>query len=215
MIIETLVVGMLQTNCYLIGDDQAGEGAIIDPGGDSARILDALAHLPSSLNVRYVINTHAHFDHMVGNHEVLQALSHGQEIGPELVVHPQAASLLAASGGARWFGFSPVPSPEPDRFVSDGDELPLGQLNLQILHTPGHSPGSISLYCATQGVVFVGDVLFRLGVGRYDLPGGNWTVLRNSIHDRLFALADDTVVYPGHGASTTIGAEKRDNLFIR
>jgi glyoxylase-like metal-dependent hydrolase (beta-lactamase superfamily II) len=215
MIIETLVVGMLQTNCYVIGDERTGEGAIIDPGGDAEQILDCVAHGPEPFTVKYVINTHAHFDHILVNRQVLQALGERQEAAPQFIVHSHATSLLACAGGARWFGFAPVSSPDPDLSVNDGDILSVGDLALHVLHTPGHSPGSMSLYCAPQGVVFVGDVLFRQGVGRADLPGGDWTTLMQSIHDRLFALPDDTTVYSGHGPSTTIGREKRGNPFLR
>lgn len=218
VIIEALVVGLLQTNCYVIGDEEAREGAIIDPGGDVERILNTVdrlgASLHANLRVKYVINTHAHFDHILGNSRVIQSLSGLQKASPELVVHSQAAPLLAADGGARWFGFASTPSPRPDRLVSDGDVLPLGELSLQILHTPGHSPGSISLYCATAKALFAGDVLFQQGVGRSDLPGGDWATLINSIRNRLFALPDDTKVYPGHGPLTTIGLEKRNNPFV-
>jgi glyoxylase-like metal-dependent hydrolase (beta-lactamase superfamily II) len=215
MLIKTLVVGLLETNCYVIADSQTGEAAIIDPGGDAPQILSAVAQMPGQLQVRYVIDTHAHFDHVLGNSEVMEGLTKRQQQFPELVIHPAAAPLLAADGGARWFGFAPVPSPEPDRFVEEGDTLLLGEFALQVMHTPGHSPGSISLYCAAEGLVLVGDVLFRRGIGRVDLPGGSWDVLSHSIRHRLFPLADGTRVYPGHGMPTTIGEEKRGNPFVR
>jgi hydroxyacylglutathione hydrolase len=210
MILQTLVVGLLQTNCYIVGEQESGQAAIIDPGHEALRIVKAA----QSLEVRYVINTHAHFDHMQGNAQVLEALARRQETPPELVAHPDAAPLLAACGGASMFGFEPVRSPAPDRLVKDRDTLTLGQLSFEVLHTPGHSPGSISLYCATEKVVFAGDVLFRQGVGRTDLPGGSWPTLMDSITRRLFTLPDDTAVYPGHGMPTRIGLEKRDNPFI-
>jgi glyoxylase-like metal-dependent hydrolase (beta-lactamase superfamily II) len=211
VIVKALVVGQLQTNCYVIGDSETGKGAVIDPGGDARDILDAA----DGLQICYVINTHAHFDHVMGNSEVMQALSDRQEVAPELVAHPEAGPLLAADAGARWFGLAPVPSPQPDRFVNDGDRLSLGRLSLEVIHTPGHSPGSISFYCASAGVLYAGDVLFRQGVGRPDLPGGDWGTLVSSIRDRLFAYPDETVVYPGHGPSTTIGHEKRHNPYLR
>jgi hydroxyacylglutathione hydrolase len=214
MIIQTLVVGLLQTNCYIVADPRTSEAAIIDPGGDAPQILSALA-MRDQLQVRYVINTHAHFDHVLGNREVIEGLTTRQPQGPELVVHPAAAPLLAAHGGVAWFGFAPVPSPEPDRFVKDGDTLVLGEIDLQIMHTPGHSPGSISLYCVSEKVVFVGDVLFRRGVGRADLPGGSWDTLMHSIRHRLFPLPDDTRALAGHGMPTTIGEEKQDNPFVQ
>lgn len=214
MLIHALVVGLLQTNCYVIGDEASGEGAIIDPGGDAGRIWSQVDKSGAIVYVRYVVNTHAHFDHIVGNRKVIELAARSQEAPPQLVVHPDAAPLLAAGGGAHLFGFTPTPGPEPDRLVRDQEVLSLGQLSLQVLHTPGHSPGSISLYSAEAGVLFSGDVLFRQGVGRPDLPGGDWDTLLHSIRDRLFALPDDTIVYPGHGPSTTIGQEKRDNPFL-
>jgi glyoxylase-like metal-dependent hydrolase (beta-lactamase superfamily II) len=210
MIVKPLSVGPLQIGCYVIGDEKSKEGAIIDPGGDAARILDAA----NALHVRYVINTHAHFDHTMANGRVLKALRTRQGTAPELIAHSQAAPLLANGGVASLFGFPLTPSPEPDRFVGDGDVLKLGSFTLEVLHTPGHSPGSITLYCAEEGVLFVGDVFFRRGVGRCDLPGGDWDTLVDSIRTRLFALPDDTVVYPGHGPPTTIGEEKRGNPFL-
>jgi hydroxyacylglutathione hydrolase len=210
MFIQTLSVGALQTNCYLIADQEAGEAAILDPGGDAQRVLDAA----NPFHVRYVINTHAHFDHMAGNKDVLHALRETQEASPELLAHPLAVPLLIAGGGAMLFGFSTIRSPKPDRLLRDGDQLALGTLTLEVLHTPGHSPGSISLYSASGGAIFCGDVLFRRGVGRPDLPGGSWPKLRETIQERLFTLPGDTVVYPGHGPPTTIAEEQRENPFL-
>jgi hydroxyacylglutathione hydrolase len=213
MIVETLVVGLIQTNCYVIAEESTREGAIVDPGGDADQILGAVDRL--QLQVKYVANTHAHFDHTLANGQVMRGLDERQKTPPSLVTHPAAAPLLTQGGGARWFGIPSMPSPEPDLLVNDGDVLPLGHLSFQVLHTPGHSPGSISLYCAAEKVLFDGDVLFRQGVGRTDLPGGHWNTLLHSIQNRLFVLPDDTVVYSGHGPSTTIGWEKRANPFLR
>lgn len=209
MIVQTLVVGPLQTNCYLVTDRAGGSAAIIDPGGNEKRIIAAAA----GFDVRYVINTHAHFDHIAGNRKLLRAWA-AQQPPPQLVAHEKELPLLAANGGASLFGFSIPASPMPDLLVADGDELAVGALKFQVLHTPGHSPGGISLYCASEGIVFVGDVLFQRGVGRYDLPGGSWPVLEKSIRQRLFTLPGGTVVYPGHGPSTTIGEEQQDNPFL-
>ena len=212
MIVETLVVGAIQTNCYVVGDERTGEGMIVDPGGDAGQILAAVERL--QLQVRYVVNTHAHFDHTLANGEVMRDLGKRQETPPRLAVHAADAPMLAQGGGARWFGMPSAPSPQPELLVEDGDVLGVGPLSFQVLHTPGHSPGSISLYCAAEKALFDGDVLFRQGVGRTDLPGGSWRTLLQAIQGRLFALPDDTVVYPGHGPATTIGWEKRDNPFV-
>lgn len=210
MIVKTLMVGPLQTGCYLILDGENGPGAIVDAGGDADRILDAA----KDVEVRYVINTHGHFDHMAANAEVMRTLSERQQTPPELVAHEKALPLLAENGGAALFGFRVPSSPEPDRLVGEGEELQIGASRLRVMYTPGHSPGSISLYCVEEGLIFVGDVLFQRGIGRTDLPGGSWTTLMASIKQKLLVLPDDTVVYPGHGPSTTIGAERRGNPFL-
>jgi hydroxyacylglutathione hydrolase len=210
MIVQTLTVGTLQTNCYVIEDASSKVGAIIDPGAEPQRVLRAAA----DLEIRYVINTHAHFDHTMGNAAVIEGLQARQSTPPHLVVHTLAAPLLAVDGGASLFGFRPVPSPPPDLLVAGGDTLLLGTTVLRVLHTPGHSPGSISLYGAEDGVAFVGDVLFWHGVGRADLPGGSWPTLLESIQTQLFVLPDETRVYAGHGPSTTIGEERANNPYL-
>jgi hydroxyacylglutathione hydrolase len=211
MIVHTLAVGTLQTNCYVIEAREEKVGAVIDPGAEEQRILDTAA----GLDIRYVINTHAHFDHTMSNAAVIEGLRLRQRTPPQLVVHALAAPLLATDGGASLFGFRPVPSPPPDLLVADGDTLSLGATVLRVLHTPGHSSGSISLYDNEDGFVFVGDVLFRRGVGRADLPGGSWPTLLESIQTRLLALPDETRVYAGHGPSTTIGEERANNPYLR
>jgi glyoxylase-like metal-dependent hydrolase (beta-lactamase superfamily II) len=215
LIVKTLPVGQLQTNCYLVADAKTGEAMVIDPGAESERIYAALGTLlETEVIVKYVVNTHAHFDHVRANAPLMDKLSSAQASPPDLVAHSEAIPLLAQGGGATLFGFRVVPSPEPDMVVNEGDMLRLGAHEFHVMHTPGHSPGSISLYCATEDLAFVGDVLFRQGVGRYDLPGGSWTVLQTSIRSRLYTLPDVTTVYPGHGPATTIGGEKRSNPFV-
>jgi glyoxylase-like metal-dependent hydrolase (beta-lactamase superfamily II) len=211
MLVRTLTVGTLLTNCYVIEDAEGGLGAIVDPGAEPGRILRTV----EGLEIQYVINTHAHFDHTMANADVMEGLRARQATFPRLVLHALAAPLLAADGGASLFGHQPVPSPTPDLLVTDGDTLSLGSTTLRILHTPGHSPGGISLYSAGDGVVFVGDVLFWRGVGRADLPGGSWQTLLDSIRMRLFVLPDETCVYAGHGPPTTIGEERGQNPYLR
>jgi glyoxylase-like metal-dependent hydrolase (beta-lactamase superfamily II) len=144
----------------------------------------------------------------------LERLTADQETPPKLVAHVEAVPLLAQGGGAALFGFRMAPSPEPEQIVGEGDVLRLGAHAFTVMCTPGHSLGSVSLYCAAEKVIFVGDVLFRQGVGRSDLPGGSWRALQASIRNRLYALPDDTKVYPGHGPATTIGREKKSNPFV-
>ena len=207
MILRTVHVGMTQTNCYIVGCEEKREGVIIDPGGHSSRILKALEE--SGLGVRYVLNTHCHFDHMEANADIVAAT------GAPLALHPAELPLLRAKGGASLFGVPGKESPLPDVELEDRQVLKVGTLRFQVLHTPGHSPGGVTFYLAQEGMAFDGDVLFADGVGRTDLPGGNWDKLMRSIREVLFTLPDETALYPGHGPETTIGREKRSNPWVR
>jgi hydroxyacylglutathione hydrolase len=207
LIVVTLPVGLIQTNCYIVGCEETNEGAIIDPGGDPERILAAVKRY--GLAIQYVLNTHAHFDHTDANGAIVEAT------GAPLAIHPAELPLLKAAGGAALFGLYADPSPPPDLELHDGDELEVGSLRFRVLHTPGHTPGHVCFYEADEAALFDGDVLFHRGVGRTDLPGGNPRQLLHSIVDVLFALPDETVVYSGHGAATTIGEEKRLNPWLR
>ncbi len=205
MIVKMLHVGPLQTNCYIVGCEDTKEGAIIDPGGDAKAILAEVERL--GLKIEYVINTHGHFDHILDNKEVVKAT------GAPLAIHSADAPMLTKGGGALFFGIMGKSSPPADTILDEGQVLTLGNIELQVLHTPGHSPGSICLYSEEEGVLFDGDVLFNMGMGRYDLPGGDYRILMESIK-RLLTLPDDTTVYPGHGPATTIGRERRGNPFL-
>ena len=206
MIVVTLPVGLIQTNCYVVGCEETKEGVVIDPGGHPERILAEIER--RGLTIKYVLNTHAHFDHTDANGAVVEAT------GAPLALHPEDSTLLAASGGAALFGVQAHPSPRADLDLHDGDELEVGTLRFKVLHTPGHTPGHVCFYEAEEGVLFDGDVLFYRGVGRTDLPGGSWEQLVASIQDRLFALPGETVVYSGHGPATTIEDEKRLNPWL-
>lgn len=207
MIVATLPVGMIQTNCYLVGCEETREGVIIDPGGHPQRILAEVKR--HGLTIKYVLNTHAHFDHTDANRAIVEAT------GAPLALHPLELPLLQASGGAALFGLHGDTSPPPDLELHDGDELEVGKLRFRVLHTPGHRPGHVCFYEPTEGVLFDGDVLFYRGVGRTDLDGGSWQQLMDSIQRVLFALPDETVVYSGHGPATTIGDEKKLNPWLR
>lgn len=207
MIIHTIPVGITQTNCYVVGCEETHEGVVIDPGGHPQRILKAIEK--SGLTIRYVLNTHCHFDHMGANAEIVAAT------GAPLALHPAELPILQARGGAAWFGVPVQASPLPDVELEDGQVLEVGTLRFQVLHTPGHSPGGITFYLNDEGAAFDGDVLFEMGVGRTDLPGGDWDTLVHSIREVLFALPDETVLYPGHGPRTTVGQEKRFNPWMR
>lgn len=206
MIIESLTVGPIQANCFIVGCEETKKAAVIDPGDEADRILMALAR--HGLQVEAIINTHGHFDHVGANRRMKEAT------GATLIIHTKDAPMLQslAASAASW-GMSAENSPEPDRTVEDGDEITVGNIRFQVLHTPGHTPGGISLY--TEGAVFVGDALFAGSIGRTDFPGGDYGTLIGAIQNKLFSLPDDTVVYAGHMGTTTIEKEKRTNPFAR
>jgi len=207
LIVETMPVGLLQTNCYLAACQETREAVIIDPGGHPQRILSAVEK--RKLTVRYVLNTHGHFDHTEANGAIVEATA------APLAAHPLERPLLAMAGGASFFGLPGKPGPVPDRDLVPGEELVVGTLRFQVLHTPGHTPGHVCFYERDQGVIFDGDLLFYRGIGRADLPGGNPPQLIRSIREVLYALPNGTAVYPGHGPATTIGEEKQHNPFVR
>lgn len=207
LIIERLVVGPLQTNCYIVGDEVSGEGIVVDPGGDADLILETVQS--RKLNVKLIVNTHGHFDHIMANGKVMEAT------GAPLAIHPSDAGML--SNPLRSFALfvgKIHPSPPANVWLEEGSMVELGSVKLEVLHTPGHSAGSVSLWCAKEKVVFSGDVLFNLGIGRTDFPGGSYRVLLQSIREKLFTLPDETVVCPGHGPETTIGFERAHNPFL-
>jgi len=206
VIVRTLAVGPLQTNCYLIGCQETRLGAVIDPGGDAADILAAVAQ--DGLTVQYVLLTHAHFDHIGAVAEIVEATR------APLALHPDDLPILHARGGAAMFGIFMRPSPDPSLALAGGQMIEVGTLRLHVLHTPGHTPGHVTFHEATAKAAFDGDVLFQMGIGRTDFPGGSYQQLMDSIRNKLFTLPDETVVYPGHGPATTVGDEKRSNPFL-
>jgi hydroxyacylglutathione hydrolase len=206
-IIHTLQVGPLSTNCYVVGCPDTHQGVVIDPGGHPTRILAAIEE--TALRIIYILNTHCHFDHIGANARLME------ETGAPLALHPVEIPLLHAGGGARLFGLPAVQKALPAVELEEGQELQVGSLAMQVLHTPGHSPGSLSFYLPQAAAVFDGDLLFAGGVGRADLPGGDWETLLRSIREVLFTLPDETTIYPGHGPPTTVGGEKRSNPYVR
>ncbi len=205
MIIKELVVGPLMANCFIFGCEETKEAVVIDPGGDADRILLSLAD--SGLKVKYIINTHGHFDHVAANGKIKDAT------GADILIHPLDASMLGSlSTNAALFGISVENSPPCDQTIEEGDTVSFGKITLKVLHTPGHTPGGISLY--TDKIVFVGDTLFAGSIGRTDFPGGDFNTLISSIRTKLFKMDDDVRVLSGHGPETSIGSEKRFNPFV-
>jgi glyoxylase-like metal-dependent hydrolase (beta-lactamase superfamily II) len=205
MILIRLIVGPLQVNCFILADEKTKEAVIIDPGDDAQDILRVIQE--KGLRVRYIVNTHAHFDHVGANKAVKDAT------GAELLLHEADAPLLAAAASqSRSFGMGPVSSPPPDRLLKHGDRIAAGEVSLTVVHTPGHTPGGISLI--EEGMVFTGDSLFAGSIGRTDFPGGDLMALIGSIKRHLLSLPDDTKVFSGHGPASTIGEERRENPFL-
>ncbi len=206
MIVQPFTLGPLATNGYIVHDEDSGEAMCIDPAVCSPELIAYLDR--NNLSLKYIVNTHAHADHAGGNHELKELTD------AKLLVHKNELPTLQhlVQVGAM-FGLQIHPSPDPDEFVKEGDTIEVGSLTLHVLDTPGHSAGSISLHI--DNVVFVGDLLFAGSIGRTDLPGGSRPVLLESIRSRIFPLGDETVVYNGHGPSTTVGRERQHNPFLR
>jgi len=210
MVVEQYEVGNFAVFCYLIGDEETKECLFIDPADDTDRLIsEAKSHRLNK--IKYIVNTHAHVDHIMGNAEMVK------KTGAKIVIHEKDAMFLTRTPSDFLMMFKAKPSPSADIQVKDGDIIQVGKISLKVIHTPGHSPGGISLY--TDGMVFTGDSLFVGSVGRTDFPGSSWDVLEGSITKKLFVLPGDTVVYPGHNygptPSSTIQYERRHNPFVR
>jgi len=201
MRIIRIPVGPLQTNCYIVYDGNSS--LVIDPGDEPDIILDEIKK--NSLSVDYIIITHAHFDHIGAVPEIKEATS------AKIALHPDELILYeSAPEQATLWGFELPAMPSPDIFIEDGSKIEIGSLTLRVMHTPGHSPGGISLY--GDGFVFTGDTLFAGSVGRTDFFGGSIERLKESFR-RLLSLPPETIIYPGHGESSKIGIERKENLF--
>jgi hydroxyacylglutathione hydrolase len=201
--IKRLVVSHLSANCWIVGAD-GGEGLVIDPGGNHEDISRAIDE--TGLKIKSIILTHGHSDHIASLYEIRD------KTGAEVAIHVADADFLEGRGPySSQFGISYKTPHPPDRLLYEGDAVSIEGLTLEVIHTPGHTPGSISLY--TSGIVFTGDTLFRRGIGTTMMPGSNRSQLINSILAKLMRLPDDTVIYPGHGRVTTIGAERKDNPY--
>ncbi|MGB6688046.1 MAG: MBL fold metallo-hydrolase [Terracidiphilus sp.] len=208
MIMETYAVGPLQCNCTLLGDEEAGEAIVIDPGDEVSRIHRRLTEL--KLKLKQILITHAHIDH-VGGALKLKRLTGA----PIFLNENDLPQLKIMSAQAAWLG---VPTPEtapPDAGLTDGLRVGLDRCPAEVLHTPGHTQGSICLHFAPMKLVIAGDTLFAGSIGRTDLPGGDFNQIIDSIRTRLLALPDETKVLPGHGPATTIGEERQSNPFLQ
>ena len=207
MLMEVVVVGPLGVNCLILGDQQSREGVVVDPGADADVILAAVARL--GLKVKYILNTHGHFDHVGCNKQIQE------QSAAEFLIHEQDLVLLSqAAKSARQYGLQVEDSPLPDRYLTDGLRLEFGDHGIEVLHTPGHTRGGCSLLLREERVVITGDTLFADSVGRTDLPGGSHEQLIASIKNKLMPLEDETLVWPGHGPSSTIGRERRSNPYL-
>jgi len=188
-----------------LGSEKTREAAVIDPGGDADRILITLAK--DKLRCVYIINTHGHLDHSADNKRLKEVT------GAKLLIHRADAPMIIhqSKSGGMW-GIHIDNSPPPDRYLVEGDVITIGDISLKVLHTPGHSPGGISL--VTDKIVFVGDTLFAGSIGRTDFSGGDYKGLLRNVREKIFTLGDDVIVYPGHGPKTTVGRERKTNPFF-
>ena len=210
MKIKKLVVGPLQANCYVVWDRAGGSAAIIDPGGDPEEIISVVDD--EKLKPVVLINTHGHIDHIAAN----RAIKERYDI-PLLIHREDSASLTDPELNLSAMGFGQLDSPPSDRELQDGDEIPVGEIMLKVISTPGHTPGGICLLISRSDqpdVIITGDTLFAGGVGRTDFPGGSWDLLMESIRNRLLSFPDETIILPGHGPHSTIGEERKSNPFL-
>ncbi len=207
MIQQALVVGLLEVNCYILGDEDTREAVVIDPGGNEDEILDVLNY--HQLTLKLIIDTHGHFDHVDANQPLKDAT------GAQIAIHAaDAASLGKPSQEALFFTGNRLRLSKADILLKEGDVLSFGKYRLKVLHTPGHTPGSISLVMENAPLVYVGDLLFAGSIGRTDFPGGSYEALINAVRTKIFPLGDHYTVYPGHGPVTTVGQERRYNPFF-
>jgi len=208
MIFKYRETGPLLVNCYLIGDEQTREAVVIDPGGDVEAIEFLLKE--DDLKVKAIINTHTHFDHIGGNADLKE------RTGAPILVHPTEKDLLTGMEGiARQWGIDFKPSPPADDFLEEGDVYEIGEIKLEVLHTPGHSPGGLTFKVAGMPMVIVGDSLFQFSIGRTDFPGASHALLIKSIKEKIIALGDEYEVYPGHGPPTIVERERKFNPFLQ
>jgi glyoxylase-like metal-dependent hydrolase (beta-lactamase superfamily II) len=206
--IVSLVLGPVDTNAYLVADPYKGEAAIIDPAWDGYFIASEAQKRGWNINQIWI--THGHFDHFAGVKDLVEAI----KPNPMVALHPGDLPLWRMQGGAPFFGMHISPVPDPNVSLSHRQRLDLSDIQFEVRHTPGHTPGHVIFYCADEKVAFCGDVIFMRGIGRTDLPGGNFTTLMRSIQMEILSLPDDTRLLSGHGPETTVGDEREENPFL-
>ena len=210
MVVKQYEVGNFAVFCYLVGDEETQEGLFIDPADDAKKLLSE-AKSQGINKINYIVNTHSHVDHIMGNAEMVK------KTGAKIIIHQEDASALVRTSTDLLEMFGAAASPPADIQVKDGEIIQVGNVILKVLHTPGHSPGGMSLHL--DGMVFTGDTLFVGSVGRTDFPGSSWDVLENSVRKKLYVLPGETVVFPGHNygstPTSTIQYERRHNPFVR
>jgi glyoxylase-like metal-dependent hydrolase (beta-lactamase superfamily II) len=207
MIHEILPVGPLQCNCSVIGDDQTREAMVIDPGDEVEQVLELIRN--HNLQVKQIVITHAHIDHVGGAMKLRAATG-----APVLLNQNDYALLKMLDVQAAWLGMAAPEKVEIDQGIGQADTVKAGALVARVLHTPGHTEGSICLYFPAETMLIAGDTLFAGSIGRTDLPGGSFEKILHSLHDRVLALPDETLVVPGHGPLTRIGEERESNPFL-
>jgi hydroxyacylglutathione hydrolase len=208
MIHEILAVGPLQCNCSIVGDESTREAIVIDPGDDISDVLGIVQK--HNLTVKQIVITHAHIDHVGGAMKLRKTTG-----APILINENDYALLKMLDVQAAWLGMTSPGYVEIDHSLADADKVVVGPLTANVIHTPGHTEGSICLYFPAQQKLIAGDTLFAGSIGRTDLPGGNFNKIIRSLHEKLLALPDETVVVPGHGPLTTIGTERETNPFLK
>jgi len=208
MFLKQIQVGNMAVFAYIVGDTESGEGLVVDPAANTDEIISVATK--SNIKIKYIVNTHGHVDHIGGNADMKE------KTGAEIIIHEDDAQMIVSVPPMMLRMFQAKASPPADITVKDGDTITVGNVELKVLHTPGHSPGGLSLYM--PGYVITGDTLFVGSVGRTDLPGASWDVMYSSIKEKLLTLPDDTIVLPGHNyggtPTSTIGNEKRSNPFF-
>ncbi len=209
MFLKQMQVGHMAVFAYIVADKESGEGLVIDPAAETERIISEANS--NGITIKYIVNTHGHVDHISGNADMKD------RTGAEIIIHGDDADMLVSTPSSVLRMFRAKASPPADITVQGGEIITVGKIRLEVIHTPGHSPGGMALY--TPGYVFTGDTLFVEALGRTDLPGGSWEIMYKSIMDKLLTLPDDTIVLPGHNygrmPTSTIKNERENNPFLK